>query len=269
MEERLVQVVEEFQNNVSANIQAFTNQYIQCFGRHIDTDKARELCPEYASSYEDRALLAPLIHESASKIAKAVWRSLLDESFGRQGVVMFLAGGPGSGKSTVVRSEKFQEYYREAIVVYDSTFSSIDSASQKIQEALEAGKDIDIYYVHRNAKDAAYSVVIRAVETGRTVPIQEIANLHWGAQSTIFMLCFEHRRSEDITIHLINNSGDPEAIDWFSDEASFLTIRYPTIMKVEELVKSGAKAAYDRVRQDSGSFSPAIARGIFGTDRPF
>lgn len=120
--------------------------------------------------------------------------------------------------------------------------------------------------MHRNAKDAAYSVVIRAVETGRTVPIQEIANLHWGAQSTIFMLCFEHRGSEDITIHLINNSGDPEAIDWFSDEASFLKIRYSTIIKVEELVKSGAKAAYDRVRQDSGSFPPAIARGIFGTD---
>lgn len=93
MEERLVQVVEEFQNNVSANIQAFISQYIQRFGKHIDTDRARELCPEYTNSYFDRALLSPLIHESASKIAKAVWRSLLDESFGRQGVVMFLAGG--------------------------------------------------------------------------------------------------------------------------------------------------------------------------------
>lgn len=188
MEERLIQVVEEFQNNVSANMQDFINQYIQCFGRHIDTDKARELCPEYASSYENRALLAPLIHESASKIAKAVWRSLLNEFFGRQGLVMFLAGGPGSGKSTVVRFEKFQENYGEAIVVYDSTFSSIDSASRKIQEALESGKDIDIYYVHRNARDAAYSVVIRAVKLVALSPFRRLP-IFIGERSQQFLCC--------------------------------------------------------------------------------
>jgi Zeta toxin len=268
-ENSLSEIAKNFEIEVSANLSTYVYSYRECFGKHIDTDSARELCPAYANSYENRAQLAPLIHEPASQIVKAVWRALLNESFGTPGLVIFLAGGSGSGKSTVVKSEKFQNHFQEAIVVYDSTFSTFSSASTKIQDALNAGKDIDIYYVHRNASNAAYSVVERAVKSGRTVPIQEIAKIHWGAQTTIFMLCDEYRNSENVTIHLFNNRGNPESFDWFNDENELLSVRYSSIVEVEALVNSGAGAAYARIREDNGSFPKAIAVGIFGREHPF
>jgi predicted kinase len=268
-ENNLHKIAKDFENNVATNLSTYVSSYRKCFGKRIDTDNARELCPAYADVYENRARLAPLIHEPASQIVKAVWRTLLDEFSGQPGLVIFLAGGPGSGKSTVAKFEQFQEYYQEAIVVYDSTFSNIFSANEKIQDALRSGKDIDIYYVHRNAKDAAYSVVLRAVETGRTVPIQEIANLHWGAQQTIFMLCNKYRNSENVVIHLFNNGGQPESFHLFNDERDLLSIRYSNRIEVERLVEIGASAAYARIREYTGNFPTAIALGIFGSEHPF
>lgn len=268
-ENNFSEIAKDFENNVSANLASYVRAYRERFAKRIDTDNARELCPAYADSNENRAQLAPLIHESASQIVKAVWRGLLDESFGQPGLVIFLAGGPGSGKSTAVKYEKFQNRFREAIVVYDTTFSNLSSADSKIQDAFNAGKDVDIWYVHRSAKDAAYSVVERAVRTGRTVPIQEIANIHWGSQTTIFMLCDRYKDSESVTIHLFNNGGTPESFDWFNDEEDLQSIRYASMMEVEKLVNSGASAAYARIREDDGSFPRAIALGIFGREHPF
>jgi hypothetical protein len=268
-ENNLLKIAKEFEEDVAADLSAYVSLYRERFDKRIDADNARELCPAYADVYENRARLAPLIHEPASQIVKAVWRTLLDESSGQPGLVIFLAGGPGSGKSTVAKFEQFQEYYREAIVLYDSTFSNIFSANEKIRDALSSGKDIDIYYVHRNAKDAAYSVVLRAVETGRTVPIQEIVNLHWGAQKTIFMLCNKYRNSENVAIHLFNNGGEPESFDLFNDERALLSIQYSSRMEIEELVEIGASAAYARVREYTGNFPTAIALGIFGSEHPF
>jgi predicted kinase len=268
-ENNLSKIAKDFEDDVSANLSSYVYSYRERFAKRIDTDNARELCPAYAESHENRARLAPLIHEPASQIVKAVWRGLLDESFGEPGLVIFLAGGPGSGKSTVANYEKFQNRFQEAIVVYDTTFSNPSSAGSKIQDALNARKDIDIWYVHRSAKDAAYSVVERAVRTGRTVPIQEVANIHWGAQETIFMLCDQYRYSESVTIHLFNNGGSPESFDWFHDEGDLQGIRYASMMEVEKLVNSGASAAYARIREDNGSFPRAIALGIFGREHPF
>lgn len=264
----LYKIAKDFENEVLTNLSSYVSQYINRFGKFIDTDQAREFCPQYAESNENRAQLAPLIHESASQIVKEVWRFLLNKSSTKEGLVIFLAGGPGSGKSTVVKFKKFRDYFDQAIVVYDSTFSNILSASNKIQDAINAGKDVDIYYVHRNAKDAAYSVVIRAVESGRTVPIEEVINLHWGAQKTIIELCNQYKNSESITIHLFDNRGSSKSFDWF-DENEWQSVLYTDIVEVRRLVNTGAREAYARIREDKGSFPTAIALGIWGRENPF
>lgn len=270
-ENSLIKIAKNFEHDVSANLAAYIKAYSARFAKRIDVDSARELCPAYANSYKNRARLAPLIHEPASQIVKAVWHALLNESFGETGFVIFLAGGSGSGKSTVVQSKKFQNAFRDAIVIYDSTFSSYASANIKIQEGLSAGKDVDIYYIHRNAKDAAYSVVERAVRSGRTIPIQEIAKIHWGSQNTIFELCEQYKDSENVTIYLFDNSnsGSAESIGLFNSEQDLLSIRYRSRMVVEALVEDGAAAAYAHIREEHGSFPAAIALGIFGKEHPF
>lgn len=269
MESDLAQIAQSFKNDVSANLSTFVNRYREQFGKRIDTDSARELCPAYKTNQNNRALLAPLIHETASRIAQAVWHTLLNESWGQPGVVIFLAGGPGSGKSTVVNNSQFQDQFQDAIVLYDSTFANYNSATGKIQKALSADKDIDIYYVHRNAENAADSVVVRAIETGRTVPKEEVANLHWDAQMTILRLCDEYRYTENVMIHLFNNSGKPGSADWFPNEDALRRLKYSSKMEVQALVNRGMKKAYDRIRKNTGNFPANIARGIFGSESPF
>lgn len=220
------EIAKNFADDVSTNLSNYVDSYIQRFGKSINTDLARELCDEYCTSLESRAYLAPLIHEPASQIAKTVWNVLLSNSSDQSGVVIFLAGGPGSGKSTVANHESFKEKFHEAIIVYDSTFSKFDSAIHKIQDALSKNKEIDIFYIYRNAEDSAYSIVERAVESGRTIPIEEIVNMHWGAQQTIFQLCDQYRYSNDVVIHLFDNRGTIESFNYFDDEEDLRSICY-------------------------------------------
>jgi predicted ABC-type ATPase len=269
MPDYLNNIVQQFNEEVSTNLQDFVERYLERFGTRIDTDSARELCPTYRDGRDLRPILAPLIHESASRIAKEVWRTLLDNSLGAPGLVIFLAGGPGSGKSTVERRKKFEQKFQDAIVIYDSTFSSFPSANQKIHEAIRAGKEIEIFYIYRHAEDAAYSMVARAVKTGRVVPLDVVADIHLGAQQTILQLCDRYRDSEDIMIHLINNSGKPEAIDWFENEEDLRKLQYKDIMEVRLFVNKGARKAYDRIQQDGRTFPATLAQSIFGSQKPF
>lgn len=208
MLEDLNSAVMQFQAQVDSNLDSLVAEYRERFGKSINTDNARELCPEYAATPDNRSLLAPLIHEASSTIAKQVWVELLAENANQGGLVIFLAGGPGAGKSTVTRFPGFQQQFSEAIVVYDSTFATFPSANSKIQQALSAGFDVDIFYIHRQAGDAAFSVVCRAVDHGRTVPIEEIAQIHFGAQQTILKLCSDYAKSTEVTILLLDNSGE-------------------------------------------------------------
>ncbi len=112
------EIAQNFENQVSNNLTLLAKNYITKFNKLIDTDKARELCSEYKNNKESRPFLAPLIHESASKITKEVWRDLINRKYNTN-LVLFLAGGPGSGKSTVSNLRKFQQSFEDAIIVYD------------------------------------------------------------------------------------------------------------------------------------------------------
>jgi predicted ABC-type ATPase len=263
MLEDLKSAAMQFQAQVASNLDSLVAEYRERFGKSINTDNARELCPEYAATPDNRSLLAPLIHEASSTIAKQVWVELLAENANQGGLVIFLAGGPGSGKSTIARSPAFQQKFSEAIVVYDSTFATFSSANSKIQQALKAGFDVDIFYIHRQAEDAAFSVVCRAVDHGRTVPIGEIAQIHFGAQQTILQLCIDYAVSAEVTVLLLDNSGEAGTAQTM-DESDLRGIAYSGMMDVQRLVEEGAQKAYDSITQEQGSFPSAVYRGIFG-----
>ena len=81
-------------------------------GRLIDTDLARQLSPEYRA---DRTR-APEVHEAASAFTQTLFERRMDELRDRPGgMVLFMAGGGGAGKSsaeTLLASEFDREIGR-------------------------------------------------------------------------------------------------------------------------------------------------------------
>src|SRR6185295_4916161 len=114
-------------------------------GRILNTDLARELSPDYVA---DRTRSAA-VHEPASDLVKEMYAQKLAEppAAGQDPVVVFSAGGTGAGKSVGLRAaaESSPDVQR-AQIIYGTNLNRIESAVQKIEQALKAGKLVRIIY---------------------------------------------------------------------------------------------------------------------------
>ncbi|MFT3806109.1 zeta toxin family protein [Arenimonas sp.] len=178
-------------------------------GRVLNTDTARELSPEYLA---DRTRSAD-VHEAASETVKQLYAAKLAQPTpaGLDPVVLFTAGGTGAGKSTAVRQMASQVGQPE--IVYDTNMNSLDSAVRKVEQALEAGRDVNILYVYRDPVEALTGGAIpraqRQAETfgsGRTVPLDEHARTHSGVRPVMEALAERYRDDQRVTIHAFDNS---------------------------------------------------------------
>ena len=122
-------------------------------GKLLDTDQARELSPEYRA---DRSL-APKVHEAASAFTQRVFETRMADS-PDGGLVMFMAGGGGAGKSSA-------EYLLGAEMdragtILDGTLSSYDKAARNVQLALDNNQSVIIAYVYREPVEAMRNGVL-------------------------------------------------------------------------------------------------------------
>lgn len=226
-------------------------------GRLLNTDLARELSPDYVA---DRTRSAA-VHEPASWLVKEMYARALAKAPapGQEAEVLFSAGGTGAGKSRGL--EKLSETnstVRAAQIIYDTNLSSLDSAVSKIEQALRAGKKVQIVYTWRDPVDSLLRGALpRAERMGRTVPIEEHAKTHVGAAAVIKQLAAKYADDARVAIHVLDNSHGKNGV------------RLGSIEEVPEL-------AYDRVREEldaalesaraAGSISEAVYRGFKGQD---
>lgn len=183
-------------------------------GKVLNTDIARELSDDYLS---DRTRSAA-VHEPASEFIKRVYAERLDRPAPEDGVsdgsVMFTAGGTGAGKTTsLTASPAAAEAYRRADIVYDTNMNKFDSADQKVQQALDAGRKVKIVYTYRDPADALVNGALPRAErqakefgTGRTVPLAEHVKTHVGAYDVMQRLAEKYRGNEDFKIIAVDNS---------------------------------------------------------------
>ena len=99
-------------------------------GHVIDVDMVRELSPQYRA---DRSQAAR-IHRAASDLSKELFAQALARPVaqGRDPMVVFTAGGGGSGKSTAIRQLLDKG---RADVTLDGTLSKLERACQQVQAA--------------------------------------------------------------------------------------------------------------------------------------
>lgn len=230
-------------------------------GKILNTDTARELSPDYLA---DRTKSAA-VHEPASAFVKRLYAEMLSEppKAGEDPVVLLTAGGTGAGKSSAAKTVLGEEANRAQIVM-DTNMNREGSAVQKIDQALAAGKEVKIAYVHREPVEALINGALpRAMRqesqfgSGRTVPIEEHINTHVGANDVVRKIAEHYQNEAGVSMRIIDNSRGPGG-------AALIDIEnLPKITYNETREK--ATAALEAAHAE-GRISPAVYRG-FGGER--
>ena len=175
----------------------------------LNTDVARELSPEYLA---DRTRSAD-VHEAASDFVKTIYERKLAEPTpeGMDRTVMFTAGGTGAGKTTGLMA--MGEARGRPEIVYDTNMNTLGSAVEKIEQALTAGRDVQIAYVYRDPVEALTAGALPRAErqakefgSGRTVPLAEHAKTHTGVRPVMEALAKKYADDPRVKITAIDNS---------------------------------------------------------------
>ncbi len=188
-------------------------------GKIIDVDEFRNLSPEYSQDNASRMAYTLATHEPASAAAKKMFVDKLAEP--ATGPVLFMAGGGGSGKSTVRKGiPTIKEISDAADIIMDGTFSKKERAIRDIDAALDSGRSVTIAYVHRAFESASKGVSDRSKETGRWVPPEVLAESHVGAQETFKAIAEHYRDDPRVTLKAFENPDaavgehvSPKALD--------------------------------------------------------
>jgi hypothetical protein len=222
-------------------------------GKILNVDMARELSPEYAA---DRTLSAD-VHEPASEFVKKMYTERLAEQpkEGELPTVLFTAGGTGAGKSSAIEGA-LGPIAERAQIIYDTNMNSEASAASKIDQALDAGKDVHIAYVYRDPAEALTNGALpRAERMGRTVPLENHAETHAGSFETINKLQERYKDNPSVQFSIIDNSRG-KGKQALSSMENLEGKRYN--VPIEEL-----RNALDSERQ-AGRISEATYRGTLG-----
>jgi len=147
------------------------------------------------------------VHEYASALSKELFARALARPVtpGRAPVVAFLAGGGGSGKSTA--GGPAIEGINPDIIV-DGTLSNVDRACREIEASLASGRRAGVVYVYRSPEKSAQGAIDRAIDMGRPVPADVLAEAHANAPKTVKTLTQIYNGNEDVEIEAIWNDGE-------------------------------------------------------------
>lgn len=156
-------------------------------GRVLNADCARELSRDYRNKYDciafTRCTYAPCSRYVRERL------SLELATPGRPGdrTLLVLAGGAASGKTSSVGETTLKTYP----LVFDSNLADFQKARGIVDEALRHGWQVDVRYIHRPYALAVESMLMRAIDRGRYIPLgppSKLAQLHLDAQRTIVRL---------------------------------------------------------------------------------
>lgn len=182
-------------------------EYRKRFKVLVGTDLAREMFPEYCESIKSRLQLAGAVQRPAAALADLVFEEIVSEIDG--GIAFFTAGGTGAGKTTsIMRDGTTKEEFSVSRVILDGNFNSLNPSKGKIEAVLERQCKVIVVFVHRYPV-AAYikGVIPRALEQGRTVPIDGHLRMHKDSIKT-FLKCQSHYAdNQNVSFIVLNNTG--------------------------------------------------------------
>ena len=223
-------------------------------GRTLNVDLARELIPEYRA---DRSK-SEKFQKEASAFIKKRYSDLLKEPVpeGKSPTVLFMAGGSGAGKTSAV-GKTLAKVREKADIVYDGTMKDFESSREKIEQAVESGRDVTVSYVYRHPVDAYVNGVLpRAMKEGRPVSADFHAESHSEVPKTIQKLMDVYKDDPNVKFVSIDNTGGP-------DDARVVPhseIPSPDLSKLKEEVHYGLDKEYQAGRISDPIYRASKAR---------
>ncbi len=216
-------------------------------GRIISADDAKELDP--TGKYPKDRSRAEDVHEVGSWFVKQLYKDKLALPKGHGGfddTVLFTGGGTGTGKTTALRNiPEVNNKFEKAEIVYDTNLANFDSSVNKIKQALETGRNVEIVYVHRGIEDSLrQGAMKRSIDRmmqeggGRTVPTEIHAGTHINARNTIEALQKEFAGSRKVKITIIDNSrGKGNAVQSQLDQLPKISDKANLKARLDDVVK--------------------------------
>ena len=180
-------------------------------GRIINTDIARELSQDYR---EDRSLSAA-VHEPASWFVKQFYARQLRDA--PAGPVLFTGGGTGGGTGAGKSSGLRVLGDINAPIIYDSNITSVASTAARIDQALEAGREVHVLYTYGDPVESLRRAIQRTKRmaersgTGRTVPLSAHISSHVGSRKAIPQLIEQYADDSRVSFSTVVNSQGSDA----------------------------------------------------------
>jgi len=238
----------------------------------LATDEMRELMPGYSDSQQSRAEKTMSTQTPAGALVAALWKRALNER-GNTNHVVFTAGGAGAGK-TSSRNTVLGELAGRVDLVYEGTMSDIGPSRAKIQQALNAGKEVTIVFTYAEPYQAARRAFGRAVDgDGRPVRHDVMASQHFLSPRTIVKLYDEFKTNPLVKFRVMENTGSQgdakvRDIDYLRKMINNQERAGSARQHVQEAVDKGIQDEYAE-RESRGAKPPGyIYRGFMGKHDP-
>jgi hypothetical protein len=245
----------------ATNRKALFRKYRQKFGNMVDRNNAQELYPPYSKNRESRQKLSLATHEPAGALSDEVYQHVLKlKCPPSRNLVLFNAGGQGSGKTTSLR---FSDKRKKAFIVMDGTMQDYEKSCRNIDLALQNGKFVHINYVYCPFEKAIQNIIRRATDptNGRVVNVKRAAKGHSQAFANIFRIVKAYRSNPSVTFGVVDNSDDDPSA---SSLAKLAALPRPSIDALEALGYAAVNACFTSSQGTDPSLTEELHRLLQG-----
>jgi N12 class adenine-specific DNA methylase len=207
----------------------------------LSGDLAKSLSPDYRANKTE---FSQAVHDPASDFIKKLYDDLIQQPAPSEGrnYVLMTAGGTGVGKTTTMN--EFLEDRKESppYLIYDSNMANFDTSKDRIEKALQFGKEVDLLFVWRDPFNAyMYGVVPRMREERRSIGVGVHIKTTAKSLDNIKKLYDLYKENENITFRFVDNDTqtkvNPE--DIFSKTINELDLRRRITDELESRKQQG------------------------------
>ena len=186
---------------------------------------------------------------------------------GYKPLVVFTAGGSGSGKSSAIAKVLGES---NADITFDGTFSKLTKARNRVQAALDSGRKVAIRYVYCAPENAAKLAIGRAIRHGRPVPVSVMAETHSQALQTVRAIAEDFKGDERVMVIAIDNNGNKVDDAYVTDLEEIPEVNYDDAKhKFEHFVDAtGQRQQQAAADEHTGTASPSGVQADNGEAAP-
>jgi cobalamin-dependent methionine synthase I/methionine synthase I (cobalamin-dependent) len=244
-----------FAAELAADLAATAEKYVSRFGKILDRNNAQELSTAYAENRGSRQQWSVATLEPAGAFIDWLFARIISSAQPGD-VVIFNAGGQGSGKTTATGNPRVEQ---NAIAIMDGTLQNFTRSRNHLLMAFEAQCAVEIRFIYCSWPQAVRNMVHRATHgTGRVVPLRRAARGHFTSARSTLLLVEEFASRPDFDIHVVDNSvhGRPAS-------CNLAWLHHHLHPSLEELLTTGNHELHEIFQSQSGDAAADRLMALF------